>query len=130
MDDRDSADAEALRYVKRLNARIARQSEGLATSVGWQNRRPASRRQVWGQPPMLDLQRLSMFPRDAAKRVPTASGEVRLTPTEWHIVEMLVRNAGNLVSASCWQPARGDRRQQSLGQDPLHVLHRSAQQAA
>ena len=34
----------------------------------------------------------------AAKRVRTASGEVRLTPTEWHIVEMLVRNPGRLVT--------------------------------
>ena len=34
----------------------------------------------------------------AAKRVSTAQGEVRLTPTEWHLVEMLVRHAGKLVS--------------------------------
>jgi len=34
----------------------------------------------------------------AAKRVRTAEGEVRLTPTEWHIVEMLVRNPGRLVT--------------------------------
>jgi two-component system KDP operon response regulator KdpE len=34
----------------------------------------------------------------AAKRVTTAAGDVRLTPTEWHIVEVLVRNAGKLVS--------------------------------
>ena len=34
----------------------------------------------------------------AAKRVTTADGEVRLTPTEWHIVEVLVRNAGKLVT--------------------------------
>jgi two-component system KDP operon response regulator KdpE len=34
----------------------------------------------------------------AAKRVRTPSGEVRLTPTEWHIVEVLVRNAGKLVT--------------------------------
>ena len=27
-----------------------------------------------------------------------ADGEVRLTPTEWHIVEVLVRNAGKLVT--------------------------------
>jgi two-component system, OmpR family, KDP operon response regulator KdpE len=33
-----------------------------------------------------------------AKRVTTADGEVRLTPTEWHIVEVLVRNAGKLVT--------------------------------
>ncbi|MGH9291409.1 MAG: response regulator [Acidimicrobiales bacterium] len=35
-----------------------------------------------------------------AKRVVAAGGEVRLTPTEWHIVEVLVRNEGKLVSQS------------------------------
>jgi len=34
----------------------------------------------------------------AAKRVRGASGEIRLTPTEWHVVEVLVRNAGKLVT--------------------------------
>jgi two-component system KDP operon response regulator KdpE len=34
----------------------------------------------------------------SAKRVTTPSGEVRLTPTEWHVVEVLVRNAGKLVT--------------------------------
>ena len=34
----------------------------------------------------------------AAKRVEVAGREVRLTPTEWQIVEILVRNAGKLVS--------------------------------
>lgn len=34
----------------------------------------------------------------AAKRVLKPDGEVRLTPTEWHVVEMLVRNAGKLVT--------------------------------
>jgi two-component system KDP operon response regulator KdpE len=33
----------------------------------------------------------------AAKRVMKRDGEVRLTPTEWHLVEFLVRNAGKLV---------------------------------
>jgi two-component system KDP operon response regulator KdpE len=33
----------------------------------------------------------------AAKRVTTAAGEVRLTPIEWHLVEVLVRNEGKLV---------------------------------
>ena len=33
-----------------------------------------------------------------AKRVTTAGGEVRLTPTEWYIVEMLVRHPGKLVT--------------------------------
>ncbi len=34
----------------------------------------------------------------AAKKVTTASGEVRLTPTEWGVLEILVRNAGKQVS--------------------------------
>jgi two-component system KDP operon response regulator KdpE len=34
----------------------------------------------------------------AAKRVLRAGEEVRLTPTEWHLVEVLVRNRGKLVS--------------------------------
>jgi two-component system KDP operon response regulator KdpE len=33
-----------------------------------------------------------------AKRVTVPSGEVRLTPTEWQIVELLVRHRGRLVS--------------------------------
>jgi two-component system, OmpR family, KDP operon response regulator KdpE len=33
----------------------------------------------------------------AARRVTTAAGEVRLTPTEWHLLEVLVRNPGKLV---------------------------------
>jgi two-component system, OmpR family, KDP operon response regulator KdpE len=34
----------------------------------------------------------------ATKRVLTPKGEIRLTPTEWHVVEVLVRNAGKLVT--------------------------------
>jgi two-component system KDP operon response regulator KdpE len=34
----------------------------------------------------------------AAKRVTREGEEVHLTPTEWHLVEMLVRNEGKLVS--------------------------------
>jgi two-component system KDP operon response regulator KdpE len=34
----------------------------------------------------------------AAKRATTATGPVRLTPTEWHIVEILVHNEGKLVT--------------------------------
>ena len=48
----------------------------------------------------------------AAKRVTTPAGEVRLTPTEWHIVEVLVRNAGKLVTQrlllqEVWGPQYG-----------------------
>ncbi|MEP6463276.1 MAG: response regulator [Frankiaceae bacterium] len=34
----------------------------------------------------------------AARRVTTAAGEVRLTPTEWHLLEVLIRHPGKLVS--------------------------------
>jgi two-component system KDP operon response regulator KdpE len=34
----------------------------------------------------------------ASKRLTTAEGEVRLTPTEWHLLEILVRNPGKLIS--------------------------------
>jgi two-component system KDP operon response regulator KdpE len=46
----------------------------------------------------------------AAKRVTTAAGEVRLTPTEWHLLEILVREPGRLVThrqllQQVWGPA-------------------------
>jgi two-component system KDP operon response regulator KdpE len=49
----------------------------------------------------------------AAKKVTTSDGEVRLTPTEWHLVEVLVRNAGKLVTGrqllrEVWGPSYGD----------------------
>jgi two-component system, OmpR family, KDP operon response regulator KdpE len=49
----------------------------------------------------------------AATKVTTEQGEVRLTPTEWHLVEVLVRNAGKLVSSrqllqEVWGPQYGD----------------------
>jgi len=49
----------------------------------------------------------------AAKRVRGADGEVRLTPTEWGLVEVLVRSAGKLVSQrqllqDVWGPQYGD----------------------
>ena len=34
----------------------------------------------------------------AAKRATTSTGTIRLTPTEWHIVEIMVRNEGKLVT--------------------------------
>jgi len=48
----------------------------------------------------------------SAKRVTTPGGEVRLTPTEWHVVEVLVRNAGKLVTQrrllqEVWGPQYG-----------------------
>ncbi|MEY4372863.1 MAG: operon transcriptional regulatory protein KdpE [Actinomycetota bacterium] len=49
----------------------------------------------------------------AARRVTTDEGEVRLTPTEWHLVEVLVRNAGRLVPSkellqTVWGPQYGN----------------------
>jgi two-component system KDP operon response regulator KdpE len=50
---------------------------------------------------------------DLAARHVSASGvDVKLTPTEWHLVEVLVRNAGRLVShrellQEVWGPAYG-----------------------
>lgn len=49
----------------------------------------------------------------AASRVTNADGEVRLTPTERHLVEVLVRNAGKLVSQrqlleEVWGPEYAD----------------------
>lgn len=47
----------------------------------------------------------------AAKRVTRADQEVRLTPTEWHLLEVLTRHAGKLVSGKqllqeVWGPSR------------------------
>jgi two-component system KDP operon response regulator KdpE len=49
----------------------------------------------------------------SAKRVTAGDDEVRLTPTEWGLVETLVRNAGKLVSQrqllqEVWGPHYGD----------------------
>jgi two-component system KDP operon response regulator KdpE len=49
----------------------------------------------------------------AAKKVTTTDGEVRLTPTEWHLVEVLVRNPGKLVTGrqllrEVWGPTYGN----------------------
>ena len=46
----------------------------------------------------------------AARRVTTAAGEVRLTPTEWHVLEVLVRAQGRMVGQrqllqEVWGPA-------------------------
>jgi two-component system KDP operon response regulator KdpE len=34
----------------------------------------------------------------AAKKVRVPDGDLHLTPTEWHLVEILVRNPGKLIS--------------------------------
>jgi two-component system KDP operon response regulator KdpE len=48
-----------------------------------------------------------------AKKVSAQGSEVRLTPTEWHLVEVLVRNTGRLVTGrqllrEVWGPQYGD----------------------
>lgn len=48
----------------------------------------------------------------AARRVMSERAEIRLTPTEWHLLEVLVRSAGNLVTQrqllqQVWGPAYG-----------------------
>jgi two-component system KDP operon response regulator KdpE len=48
----------------------------------------------------------------SAKKVVVRGDEVRLTPTEWHLVEILVRNAGRLVTGrqllqEVWGPQYG-----------------------
>jgi two-component system KDP operon response regulator KdpE len=48
----------------------------------------------------------------AARRVMREQAEIRLTPTEWHLLEVLVRNTGNLVTQrqllqQVWGPAYG-----------------------
>jgi two-component system KDP operon response regulator KdpE len=49
----------------------------------------------------------------AAKRIMIGDSEVRLTPTQWHVVEVLVRNQGRLVSQrqllqEVWGPTYSD----------------------
>jgi two-component system, OmpR family, KDP operon response regulator KdpE len=48
----------------------------------------------------------------AAKRVTRGADEVRLTPTEWHLLEVLTRHSGNLVTGKqllqeVWGPSYG-----------------------
>lgn len=47
------------------------------------------------------------------KKVLTSAGEAKLTPTEWHLVEVLVRNAGKLITSrqllrEVWGPTYGE----------------------
>ena len=49
----------------------------------------------------------------AASRVTDAAGDVKLTPIEWSLVEVLVRNAGRLVTSrdllqAVWGPQYGE----------------------
>ena len=74
----------------------------------------------------------------SARRVTTASGEVRLTPTEWHLLEILVRSPGRLVGQrqllqEVWGPAYETETnylrvyvaqlRRKLEPDPAHPVH-------
>jgi DNA-binding response OmpR family regulator len=74
----------------------------------------------------------------AAHRVRTSAGDVPLTPTEWGLLEVLVRHPGRLVSArvllqEVWGPAYGtetnylrvymSQLRRKLERDPTHPRH-------
>ncbi|MET9362338.1 response regulator [Streptomyces sp. NPDC006632] len=74
----------------------------------------------------------------AAKKVNRAGRDVRLTPTEWHLLEVLVRNTGRLVSQKqllqeVWGPSYGTETnylrvymaqlRRKLELDPSHPRH-------
>ncbi|MEV0243904.1 response regulator [Streptomyces sp. NPDC050674] len=73
-----------------------------------------------------------------AKKVTRAGKDVRLTPTEWHLLEVLVRNSGRLVGQKqllqeVWGPAYGTETnylrvymaqlRRKLEADPSHPKH-------
>ncbi|SDU80860.1 response regulator [Jiangella alkaliphila] len=74
----------------------------------------------------------------ARKKVSRSGSDVRLTPTEWHLLEVLVRNAGRLVSRQqllqeVWGPAYSKETgylrvyaaqlRRNLEPDPAHPVH-------
>ncbi|MDX3230214.1 response regulator [Streptomyces sp. ME19-01-6] len=74
----------------------------------------------------------------AAKKVNRGGADVRLTPTEWHLLEVLVRNTGRLVSQKqllqeVWGPSYGTETnylrvymaqlRRKLEADPSHPRH-------
>ncbi|WP_407561708.1 response regulator [Streptomyces sp. 184] len=74
----------------------------------------------------------------SAKKVNRDGADVRLTPTEWHLLEVLVRNAGRLVSQKqllreVWGPSYGTETnylrvymaqlRRKLEADPAHPRH-------
>ena len=74
----------------------------------------------------------------AAKRILGPDGEIRLTPTQWHVVEVLVRNRGKLVTQrqllqEVWGPGYTDEThylrvflahiRRKLEVDPSHPKH-------
>jgi two-component system, OmpR family, KDP operon response regulator KdpE len=72
--------------------------------------RAAVRRSQEGAPEVVDVQIGDLVLDLARKRVNRAGEEVRLTPTEWHFLELLARNLGRLVPREqilreVWGPA-------------------------
>lgn len=74
----------------------------------------------------------------AAKKVNRGGADVRLTPTEWHLLEVLIRNTGRLVSQKqllqeVWGPSYGTETnylrvymaqlRRKLEADPSHPRH-------
>jgi two-component system KDP operon response regulator KdpE len=74
----------------------------------------------------------------AARRVTNAAGDVRLTPTEWHLLEVLVRAPGRMVAQKqllqeVWGPAYATEShylrvyvaqlRRKLEPDPAHPVH-------
>ncbi len=74
----------------------------------------------------------------ASRRVTTPAGEVKLTPTEWHLLEVLVRSPGRMVAQKAllrevWGPAyEGESHylrvylaqlRRKLEPDPSHPVH-------
>jgi len=67
----------------------------------------------FGMDELLARMRAETFTIDlAAKRITRGENEVRLTPTEWHLLEVLTRHPGSLVSGKqllqeVWGPTYG-----------------------
>ena len=57
----------------------------------------------------------------AAKRVTTADGRIRLTSTEWHIVELLVRNAGSSSATAAAQEVWGPQYEKETNYLRVHL---------
>ena len=101
--------------------------------------RAAIRRGSTGAEPASPVVRAGSLEVDLAGTLVTRDGEpVRLTPTEWGILELLVRNAGNLVSqrevlATVWGPTYVNQTnylrvylaslRRKLEDDPSHPKH-------
>jgi two-component system KDP operon response regulator KdpE len=74
--------------------------------------RAALRRSSAGEPDQPIVETAAFTVDLRAHRVTTSHGDVRLTPTEWHLLEVLVRHPGQLVTqrqllAEVWGPAYG-----------------------